>query len=105
MTYQRLSGALVSVVCCSVIIDVLLAREERDSALEDGVEHGDVEANGQAHHEDEHRQVARLLGRRPGDLLQFGPRFVDEAANTTHCGCSSVSLEGSLRESLRRRTR
>src|SRR2546423_2901715 len=93
MTYQRLSGALVSVVCWSVIIDVLLAREERDSGLEDGVEHGDVKARGEAHHEDEDRQVARLLGRWPGVLLQFGPRFLDEAANATHVCCSSLSLE------------
>src|SRR6185436_7178669 len=53
--------------------------------LEEGeVQDRDVEAHGEAHDEHEHGQVADLLARRPGHLLQFGPRFIGEAAKTTH---------------------
>src|SRR6266511_5031453 len=90
MTYQRFSGARVSVVA-SVIVATLLPRQQADRVLEDAVEHRDVQADGEADGKDQDGQVARLLGCRPADLPQFGPRFVDEAANATHVGCSSLS--------------
>src|ERR671917_1930723 len=93
MTYQRFSVALVSVVD-SVITSSALARlsQQADRALEDRVEHGDVEPHDEADREDQHRQVARLLPGRPGDLLQLGPRLVDEASDATHVCCSSFRL-------------
>src|SRR4029450_9053572 len=62
------------------------AHQDPDEALEDDVEDGDVEAHDEADGEDEDRQVANLLARRPGDLLPFGPRFGDEASKPTHVG-------------------
>src|SRR5947207_1129780 len=62
-----------------------------DNIGERGVEDRDVRTDGKADHEDEHGQVANLLARRPRDLLQFGPRFIEEAAKSTHVGGSSFS--------------
>src|SRR5919112_4869300 len=89
MTYQRFSGARASAVDSVVIIRPALGplRQQADRALEDRVQHGDVEPDDKADREDEHGQVAGLLPRRPGDLLQLRPRFVDEASNASHLSC------------------
>src|SRR4029450_5426173 len=68
------------------------AHQDPDEALEDDVEDRDVEAHDEADGEDEDRQVANLLARRPGDLLQFGPRFGDEASKATHVVGSTFGL-------------
>src|SRR5215218_4652031 len=89
MTYQRFSGALlVSVAVISVMTSSPTDQDLHDRG-ERRVQDGDVQAHREADHEDEHGQVADLLTRRPRDLLQFGPRFIEEAAKSTHVGGSS----------------
>ena len=66
--------------------------EEADDALEEAVPEEDVQADREADREYEHGQVAGLLDRRPGDLLQLGDRFGDEAADTGHDVSSLASV-------------
>ena len=60
---------------------IALAGDAGDGAGADGPA---ALADGEAHDEDEHGEIAHLLACRPGHLLQFGPRFVQEAAESTH---------------------
>ena len=77
----------VSVPLVSVIIVRLtVAAEQLDGVEEDRVEEGDEEPDDEAHREDEHGQVARLRDGRPGDLLEFRPRLVDESTGASRRG-------------------
>src|SRR5688572_5747937 len=91
MTYQRFSGAFAVSVVGPVIEATTLPRQEPDQVGEHGIEDRDVETHDQADREHEHGQVAGLLRRRPGDLLQFGPRLIDEAPKSSHVRCSSLA--------------
>src|SRR5689334_10778851 len=82
MTYQRFSGARVSVVT-SVIIDPL-PDQERDDVLEERVQDRDVDAHDEADREDQDRQVADLFARRPRDLAELGPDLVEVASDSGH---------------------
>src|SRR5664279_4577278 len=76
MTYQCFSGVGTRV---SVVMSVMSAEpaQEGQALGDDEVEDRDEDAHGEADDEHEHRQVDRLLARRPGDLLQLRPRFVE----------------------------
>src|SRR3954451_6654124 len=88
MTYQRFSAAVVSVVI-SVIIWPLPC-DERDDVLEHGVPERDVDPDDEADREDQDGQVPDMLARRPRDLAELGPDFVEIAADASHvCGCFS----------------
>src|SRR5579859_1484771 len=83
MTYQCFWGGASWIVCCSISTTL---GEELEGAGEQGVDAEDEDADEGADDEDENGEVPRLLRRRPGHLLQFGPRFVDEAADAVHDG-------------------
>src|SRR5574337_360360 len=101
MTYQCLAGAAPSATCCSISGPL---GDELEGAGEGGVDAEDEDADDGADDEDEHGQLAGLLGGRPGHLLQLGPRFVHEAADTLHSGSLFLVLSG-LRGGRRGRTR
>ena len=85
MTYQRFSGVRVSMVI-SVIVATPTARDDADEPAEDRVQDRDVQPDDEADGEDQHGQVADLLARRPGDLAEFGPDFIEIAAEAGHVG-------------------
>src|SRR5574337_1265838 len=91
MTYQCLAGAAPSATCCSISGPL---GDELEGAGEEGIDAEDEDAHDGTDDEDEHRQLAGLFGRRPGHLLQLGPRFVDEAADTLHDGSLFLVLRG-----------
>src|SRR5687768_7364986 len=86
MTYQRFSGAFVVSTPAVSVITCFLCRsgKQADGFGEHEVEYRDVQADDQAHRHHEDREVAHLLPRRPGNLLQFVPRLVDEASDAFH---------------------
>src|SRR3954469_14033801 len=92
MTYQRFSALVVSVVI-SVIIWPLPC-DERDDVLEHGVPERDVDPDHEADREDQHGQVPDMLARRPRDLAELGPDFVEIAADATQfvslCSCPDL---------------
>src|SRR3954464_15753956 len=90
MTYQRFSALVVSVVI-SVIIWPLPC-DERDDVLEHGIPERDVDPDHEADGEDQHGQVPDMLTRRPRDLAELGPDFVEIAADASHVCGSSLGL-------------
>src|SRR5919106_5818500 len=98
MMYQRLSGALVSVVLLRSVIIGFLGRRRRADEVEHPeeapIEHGDVQPDHDADREDQHGQVADLLTGRPADFLQLGPDLIEIAADSLQVVLLSGSLVG-----------